>query len=64
MEGPPQARPQIALFLVPKARVSTVVMLRQGCRCRRPTPRRNAQSRNCAKLRQVSSNRAKDVSRM
>ena len=48
--GSSTARPQIGSFLAPKTRVST--------------PRTNAQSRKCSRLRQVSSNRAKDVSTM
>ena len=62
--GSAMARPEIAPFLAPETMVNTVVMLHHGCRCRRPTPRTNAQARKCTKLRQVSSNRAKDVSRM
>ena len=61
--GSTMARPQIAPFLAPQTMVNTVVMLHHGCRCHRPTPRTNAQARKCTKLRQVSSNRAKDVSR-
>ena len=61
----PAARPQIlAPFLAPKTKVSTAVMLHQGCRCRGPTPRTNAQARKCTRLTQVSSNRANHVSRM